>query len=456
MGGSPSIGSNPAGSGPPSVGPYLPEPSPVAPWLTGAGAGGKGGGGGVAPGGIPGTLNPISGAGGYTPPVFDPMSVLTRGSPASGFIKTSYSPNQYGDTAGGYGGYSATESGYAPPNPNAGGGGGGGGVSAPGKAEGSHLSQPRFDSNTNAIRKAIGNPNYNPRTDVFTEEERTKLRNDPAANAAAEEIYLHNVATNASGTGSLITGGPSGVTTADHLWTTGARVPGVIGTVVKAVDPVKSNKDRKSSVHSPRTAGERSIDREVADYAATGRKFDPADPSTWSDAAQAPVKKSSKTPAKSAAVKKAESALHDAARSASGDNWTETVHKKQVELTKARQKEKKDSGGSSSGGGKIVCTAMNEDYGFGSYRQAIWLKYSEDHLTKAHEVGYHAMFLPLLAVRHKWYGKPIYSLLKHIARHRTADLRAEMQGTKRNRIGQAWRFVLEPLVYTIGRIKGAK
>ena len=115
-----------------------------------------------------------------------------------------------------------------------------------------------------------------------------------------------------------------------------------------------------------------------------------------------------------------------------------------------------DSGSDSSGDSKIVCTAMNEDYGFGTYRQAIWLKYSKDHLTKAHEVGYHAMFLPLLAIRKKWYGKPIYSLLKHIARHRTADLRAEMQGKKRDRIGQAWRFVLEPLVYTIGRIKGAK
>ena len=113
-----------------------------------------------------------------------------------------------------------------------------------------------------------------------------------------------------------------------------------------------------------------------------------------------------------------------------------------------------DSGGGS--GDKIVCTAMNEDYGFGTYRQAIWLKYSKDHLTKAHEVGYHAMFLPLLAIRKRWYGKPIYALLKHIARHRTADLRAEMQGKKRDRIGQAWRFILEPLVYTIGRIKGAK
>ena len=142
---------------------------------------------------------------------------------------------------------------------------------------------------------------------------------------------------------------------------------------------------------------------------------------------------------------------------ASGDSYTGGIHGNKTVGSTVKKKDKdNDSGSDKDDGGKVVCTAMNEDYGFGSYRQAIWLKYSEDHLTKAHEVGYHAMFLPLLAVRHKWYGKPIYSLLKHIARHRTADLRAEMQGTKRNRIGQAWRFVLEPLVYTIGRIKGAK
>ena len=43
---------------------------------------------------------------------------------------------------------------------------------------------------------------------------------------------------------------------------------------------------------------------------------------------------------------------------------------------------------------KIICTAMNASYGFGSYRQAIWLNYSNKHLTKAHEVGYHTLFLP--------------------------------------------------------------
>ena len=186
------------GGGAPSVGPNLQEPSPFAPWIGNTG-GGKGGQPlpqpgiqpGVQPGSIPGTLNPAQLPGGYIPPVLDPMSVLTRGSPASGFIKTSYSPNQYGDSLG-YGGYTPTTTSTGAMAARGGGGGGGfGGPSVPGNAEGSFLTQPRFDSNTAAIRKAIGNPNYNPRTDVFTEEERARLRNDPAANAAAEEIYLH-------------------------------------------------------------------------------------------------------------------------------------------------------------------------------------------------------------------------------------------------------------------------
>jgi len=104
-------------------------------------------------------------------------------------------------------------------------------------------------------------------------------------------------------------------------------------------------------------------------------------------------------------------------------------------------------------GGKVVCTAMNDDYGFGAYRNAIWLRYSELNYKDKPEMekGYHAIFKPLLKIRKKWYGKPIYALLKHIAKHRTVDLRAEMYNKKRDRIGQTWRFVLEPLCYLVGK-----
>ena len=80
-------------------------------------------------------------------------------------------------------------------------------------------------------------------------------------------------------------------------------------------------------------------------------------------------------------------------------------------------KKDKDNGGSSSGGGggdKIVCTAMNNSYGFGSYRQAIWLSYSQKNLTKAHEVGYHTIFRPLVKIAYKKNNKFVRAILENI------------------------------------------
>ena len=103
--------------------------------------------------------------------------------------------------------------------------------------------------------------------------------------------------------------------------------------------------------------------------------------------------------------------------------------------------------------GKIICTAMNASYGFGSYRQAIWLNYSNKHLTKAHEVGYHTLFLPLVYLAYTKDIKFIRTLLEHGTRRRTADLRAELKGTKRNTLGRFYRTIFEPLCYTVGKIK---
>lgn len=72
---------------------------------------------------------------------------------------------------------------------------------------------------------------------------------------------------------------------------------------------------------------------------------------------------------------------------------------------------------------------MNEAYGFGSFRNRIWLKYSAEHMTKAHEAGYHTLFLPLVDLAYKKNVKPLRVVLENIARHRSADLRAEMRGS---------------------------
>ena len=118
------------------------------------------------------------------------------------------------------------------------------------------------------------------------------------------------------------------------------------------------------------------------------------------------------------------------------------------------------SGDGGGGGGKIVCTAMNQAYGFGGFRNKIWLAYAAKNLTKAHEVGYHALFLPLVAVGYnqgdKMHNRIVRRVLENIARHRSADLRAEMRGTKRDPVGRAYRLILEPLCYVVGKYKLSK
>lgn len=114
-------------------------------------------------------------------------------------------------------------------------------------------------------------------------------------------------------------------------------------------------------------------------------------------------------------------------------------------------------GGNGGSGDKIVCTAMNSAYGFGSFRQAIWLKQAQDSLTPYHQTGYHLIFLPLVRIG---YGQDtvkarmIRKSLEHIARERTADIRAERQGGKRRALGRIYRAVLEPTCYVVGRLAG--
>jgi len=147
---------------------------------------------------------------------------------------------------------------------------------------------------------------------------------------------------------------------------------------------------------------------------------------------------------------------------ANDNKWTPAVDKLVKErdtstpapAAPAPKKDKDKSDSSSSGGGdKIVCTAMNNSYGFGSYRQAIWLSYSQKNLTKAHEVGYHTIFRPLVKIAYKKNNKFVRAILENIARHRTADLRAEMQGKDRNTLGYIYRSILEPICYAVGKYK---
>jgi hypothetical protein len=112
-----------------------------------------------------------------------------------------------------------------------------------------------------------------------------------------------------------------------------------------------------------------------------------------------------------------------------------------------------DTGGN--GGGKVVCTAMNEAYGFGSFRQAIWLKHSAG-LDPAYQRGYHAMFVPLLRFARggqSWPRRLTWRALQHIARHRTADIWLQSKGAKRDTLGRIYRALLEPLCFVVGKLR---
>lgn len=109
-----------------------------------------------------------------------------------------------------------------------------------------------------------------------------------------------------------------------------------------------------------------------------------------------------------------------------------------------------------SGGGKIICTAMNHVYGFGSFRQSIWLKHSAN-LHPAYERGYHALFLPLVMYafdkKDGKVRKAVRKVLEHIARHRTADIWKQRKG-KRDKLGMVYRAIFEPICFVAGWLKG--
>jgi len=111
--------------------------------------------------------------------------------------------------------------------------------------------------------------------------------------------------------------------------------------------------------------------------------------------------------------------------------------------------------GDGDGGDKIVCSAMCKVYGFGEYRQKTWLKYSLLYLKPEHAKGYHFLFQPLVKFGfksgNKWCHLTTRKMLEHIAIHRTDDLQAEMNGTKRDIIGMIERLVLEPVCYIVGK-----
>jgi len=109
----------------------------------------------------------------------------------------------------------------------------------------------------------------------------------------------------------------------------------------------------------------------------------------------------------------------------------------------------------SRGGGKIICTAMCKAYGFGSFRQKIWLEHSKN-MHPAFQVGYHAIFLPVVEYAYNGeltLGKKLTrKVAEHIARHRTADIWKRKRG-RFDLLGTVYRGIIEPLCFAVGVLK---
>ena len=132
------------------------------------------------------------------------------------------------------------------------------------------------------------------------------------------------------------------------------------------------------------------------------------------------------------------------------ESYSKSLDKNVTTKREAARMNQPGSGGDTSGrsGGKIVCTMMNESYGFGSFRNKIWLRHSKN-LAPEYQIGYHRIFLPL--VKKAKTNKIIKKVLEHIAIHRTIDIRQE-ERNKTHLLGRVYRIILEPICYWVGKI----
>ena len=99
------------------------------------------------------------------------------------------------------------------------------------------------------------------------------------------------------------------------------------------------------------------------------------------------------------------------------------------------------------GSSKIVCTMMNKSYGFGSFRNKIWMNFHKN-LSPEYQKGYHKIFLPLVKIAKK--NKIVKKILEHIAVHSTIDMRQSMRG-KKHLLGRLYRKIILPICYWAGK-----
>ena len=135
------------------------------------------------------------------------------------------------------------------------------------------------------------------------------------------------------------------------------------------------------------------------------------------------------------------------------NDYKKSLDKKTSTKREAGAMNQPGRGGDQSGrsGGKIVCTMMNESYGFGSFRNKIWMKF-HGNIAPEYQKGYHKLFLPLVnyAKQKGITNKIIKNILEHIAVHSTIDMRQTLRG-KRHTLGRLYRKIILPLCYWAGK-----
>ena len=110
-----------------------------------------------------------------------------------------------------------------------------------------------------------------------------------------------------------------------------------------------------------------------------------------------------------------------------------------------------NEGGDTGADGKIVCTMMNQRYGFGSFRNKIWLKFHRNY-SPEYQKGYHKLFLPLVNIAKKEgiFNTVVRKVLEHMGRHVTADMFQIMRNKKSDKLGRLYRKIFEPICYWLG------
>ena len=92
---------------------------------------------------------------------------------------------------------------------------------------------------------------------------------------------------------------------------------------------------------------------------------------------------------------------------------------------------------------------MNNMYGFGSYRNAIWMKYQKYYMpSEEYQLGYHKLIMPL--VKKMPTNKTIRVILERLAKQRTIFLRKEMRGQKLPSWYKILKYTIRPLYFVVG------